>query len=50
MTASNEQALEYNDLNADKFPEPVEVIKIDKYNLSAATVDMKDPFGMPIRF
>ncbi|KAF3086022.1 hypothetical protein TWF569_000727 [Orbilia oligospora] len=43
MAASKEQVLEYNDLNADKFPEPVETIKIDKYNLSAATVDMKDP-------
>ncbi|EPS43691.1 hypothetical protein H072_2290 [Dactylellina haptotyla CBS 200.50] len=35
--------LQYNDLNADKFPDPVEPIKIDKFNISAATVDMKDP-------
>ncbi|KAK6526703.1 hypothetical protein TWF281_009906 [Arthrobotrys megalospora] len=43
MASSKEQILEYNDLNADKFPEPVEAVKLDKYNLSPATVDMKDP-------
>jgi len=32
----------YNDLNADKFPEPVEPIQLDKYNLSSKTVDVKD--------
>ncbi|KAK6512002.1 hypothetical protein TWF481_000900 [Arthrobotrys musiformis] len=45
MATSKEQVLKYNDLNADKFPEPVEPLHIDKYNLSAATVDMKDPFA-----
>ncbi|KAK6348789.1 hypothetical protein TWF730_009559 [Orbilia blumenaviensis] len=42
MAASIEQPIKYNDLNAEKYPEPVEPVQIDKYNLSATTVDMKD--------
>ncbi|KAF3938060.1 hypothetical protein ABW19_dt0203165 [Dactylella cylindrospora] len=43
MAAQKEQVLEYKDLNAEKYPEPVERIAIDKYNICAATIDMKDP-------
>ncbi|KAJ6262082.1 hypothetical protein Dda_2886 [Drechslerella dactyloides] len=35
----------YTDRNAEKFPDPVEPLDIDKYNISPATVNMKDPVG-----
>ncbi|KAK6350325.1 hypothetical protein TWF696_006556 [Orbilia brochopaga] len=41
--ATQTETVQYTDLNAEKFPEPVEPIKIDKWNISASTVDMKDP-------
>ncbi|EWC48692.1 hypothetical protein DRE_01914 [Drechslerella stenobrocha 248] len=43
MAAEQDAPLQYTDYNAEKFPEPVEPLSIDKFNLSAATVDMKDP-------
>ncbi|KAF3902955.1 hypothetical protein ABW20_dc0101382 [Dactylellina cionopaga] len=42
MATQKEQVLQYKDLNAEKFPEPVEPINIEKYNICASTVDMKD--------
>ncbi|KAF3905178.1 hypothetical protein AA313_de0205653 [Arthrobotrys entomopaga] len=40
--AATEPKMQVTDLNAEKFPDPVEPLNIDKFNLSASTIDMKD--------